>query len=64
MVEGSVLVNPTADDYGAAATRVRAYPDQPVTLADVVLVVVSVRLQCPVWTYDYHFDLMQAPVWR
>lgn len=64
IVDGSVLVNPTADDYGVAAARVRAYSDQPITLADAVLVVVSTRLQCPVWTYDHHFDLMLASVWR
>jgi len=59
-----VLINPTPDDYLAAASRIRAYSDQPLTMFDGVLVVLGERLGLPVWTYDYHFDLMRANVWR
>lgn len=59
-----VLINPTPDDYLAAASRIRAYSDQPLTMFDGVLAVLSERLELPVWTYDYHFDLMRANVWR
>jgi len=61
---GVVLINPTPDDYLAVASRIRAYSDQPLTMFDGVLVVLSKRLGLSVWTYDYHFDLMRANVWR
>lgn len=64
ILDAATLVNPTSDDYLAAAVRVQAYADQPLTLFDVVLAIVSKRLSVPVWTYDYHFDIMQATVWR
>jgi uncharacterized protein len=40
------------------------YPDQLLTMFDSVLAVLSERLDCPIWTYDYHFDVVQARVWR
>lgn len=40
------------------------FPDQRITLCDAVTAVLSKRLILPVWTYDYHFDVMQVPVWR
>lgn len=63
ILAAAALINPTPDDYVAAAARVQAYADQPLTLFDVVLAIVSERLGIPVWTYDYHFDIMQAIVW-
>ena len=60
----AVLSNPTVDDYAEAMARVRRYKDQPLTLSDAVLAAMSARLDCPIWTYDYHFDLMRASVWR
>jgi predicted nucleic acid-binding protein len=64
-IAGAVaLVQPTADDYSSAMLRVRAYPDQRLTLTDLVVATVSDRLACPVWTYDHHFDLLRVVVWR
>jgi predicted nucleic acid-binding protein len=64
MFLGSVPLNPEPDDYLKAARRVRTHPDQPITLFDAVLAVVSDRLRLPVWTYDQHFDVMAAEDWR
>jgi predicted nucleic acid-binding protein len=58
------LVNPTAEDYIAAATKVARFPDQSLTLFDAVLAVVAARLGVQVWTYDHHFDVMRTKVWR
>jgi len=44
--------------------RVRGYADQRLTLTDLVLATMSVRLVAPVWTYDHHVDLLQVAVWR
>jgi len=44
--------------------RVRGYADRRLTLTDLVLATMSVRLVAPVWTYDHHFDLLQVAVWR
>lgn len=62
--EGIMLVNPTSEDYLAAATRVRSYIDQPLTLFDGVLAAMSQRPGAPVCTYDHHFDRMRVEVWR
>src|SRR5512141_2075098 len=51
------LVNPTPEDYREAAARVRALPDQRVTLFDAVVAVMARRLKLEVWTYDHHFDV-------
>ncbi len=58
------LVNPTPEDYREAVARVRALPDQRVTLFDAVLAVMAGRLKLEVWTYDHHFDVMRVGVWR
>jgi hypothetical protein len=34
------------------------------TLFDTVLAAMSDWLEAPVWTFDHHFDVMQANVWR
>jgi len=44
--------------------RLLAYTDQPLSLVDAVLAVVSSRLASPVWTFDHHFDVLRAEVWR
>lgn len=62
--DSAEFINPTEDDYIAAARRIRRYGDQPITLADGVLAIVSQRLGLPVWTYDYHFDVMRVECWR
>ncbi len=32
-------------------------------LVDATLAVLSDRLELPVWTYDFHFDVMQIDMW-
>lgn len=61
---GAVLLDPRPEDYRAAMATIRSYPDQPLTLFDTVLAVLSPRLRAPVWTYDHHFDVLRADVWR
>ena len=58
------LVNPGPDDYRQALSQVRSLADQPITLFDATLATLATRLGLQVWTYDYHFDLMQVEVWR
>ena len=64
IIEGADLINPSADDYLAATELVSHFPDQRITLFDAVTAVIANRLNLPVWTYDYHFDVMQVSVWR
>jgi len=61
---GASAVNPTQEDYQSAVGYIYSYPDQLLTMFDSVLAVLSKRLDCPIWTYDYHFDVMKAAVWR
>jgi hypothetical protein len=61
---GAALLNPTKEDYEAAARKVTTFKDQKITLFDATLAVVAERLNLRVWTYDHHFDLMRVPVWR
>ncbi len=58
------LVNPTSEQYASAVRRLGEFPDQPITLFDAVAGEVAAYLETPVWTYDHHFDAMQASVWR
>ena len=60
----AALVNATPEDYRQAGDRIRAMPDQSITLFDAVAAVIATRLGLAVWTYDHHFDLMRVPVWR
>lgn len=64
VLAGVSLINPTGEDYRAAGYKVRSLADQPVTLFDATLAVLSARLRVEVWTYDHHFDVMRAAVWR
>jgi predicted nucleic acid-binding protein len=64
ILQGGTLINPTPEDYRVAVSKIEAYPDQPITLFDATLAVLSKRLSVPVWTYDHHFDVMRAAVWR
>ena len=64
LIDGVELLNPTGYDYAEAMQQVTRYPDQRITLVDAVTAIVAERLKLPVWTYDYHFDIMQATVWR
>ncbi len=58
------FINPTAEDYQAATSIITKFPDQKITLFDAVTVILANQINLPVWTYDYHFDIMKAEVWR
>lgn len=60
----AALVNPSLEDYRQAAIKIRAFADEPITLFDATVAALSLRLDLHVWTYDHHFDLMRAKVWR
>jgi predicted nucleic acid-binding protein len=62
--DGAGLINPSRDDYLEAGRRLGLYSDQAITLFDAVLAVVSEAVAAPVWTYDFHFDVMRVNVWR
>ena len=62
--EGIGLVNPGRDDYLKAGRRSGRYSDQAITLFDALSSVLSDELEAPIWTYDHHFDVMRAAVWR
>lgn len=64
ILTGVTLMNPEMDDYREAIHKLAQLEDQPITLFDATLAAMSVRLELEVWTYDHHFDLMQAAVWR
>ena len=59
----SSLTSPNSD-YREAASRLTGLADQPITLFDATVAVLATRLQIEVWTYDHHFDVMNASVWR
>jgi predicted nucleic acid-binding protein len=60
----AAMVNPTPEDYRQAIAKVHALPDQQISLFDAALASLAARLELKVWTYDHHFDVMRAPVWR
>ena len=64
MTQGVGLLNPTTDDYLEAAARVHGFADQNISLHDGVVAILSQRLGYPIWSFDRHFDVMQASVWR
>ncbi|WP_324282496.1 PIN domain-containing protein [Cyanobacterium aponinum UTEX 3222] len=62
--DSAQLIQPTNEDYHLAWQKIKQYSDQKITLFDAVTATISQRLNYPVWTYDYHFDLMSIPIWR
>jgi predicted nucleic acid-binding protein len=65
VVGTGLLENATTEDYQEACGTILSYSDQDISLFDAVIARMSARLErAPVWTYDYHFDAMQANVWR
>jgi len=64
ILNGSLLLNPTSQDYREAVSKLAAFPDQSITLFDATTAVLAGRLGMEVWTYDHHFDVMLAAVWR
>ena len=63
-VRGFPRVSATAKDIDEAARRAKSYGDQRFSLFDLTLAVLSERLNLPVWTFDYDFDVMRVAVWR
>jgi len=61
---GVSLINPVPQDYQEAVRRLKAFADQPITLFDATVAVLGTRLGVEIWTYDHHFDLLGAAVWR
>lgn len=61
---GSELIQPSSDDYDRATQLLNRFPDQSITLFDATTAALSQRLNLPVWTYDFHFDVMGCGVWR
>ncbi len=59
---GATLIQPTIADYGTAQQTLRQFPDQAITLFDATTAAVAQRLNLPVWTYDFHFDIMGISV--
>lgn len=58
------LINPMPTDYLDAVRLIGGFRDQPITLFDALLAVLSERLGLPVWTFDHHFELMRVTLWR
>jgi predicted nucleic acid-binding protein len=64
LMSDAAVINPEPEDYRLAISRIRALPDQKITLYDATLGIRASRMGLPVWTYDHHFDVMRVPVWR
>ncbi len=64
MVAGTTLLNPVGEDYETAIQSLQRYSDQTITLCDATTAALSTRLGLPVWTYDFHFDVMGSVIWR
>jgi len=58
------LINPTPEDYQAALQLMNRYIDQRITFFDAVTAVLALQTKLPVWTYDFHFEVMGVSVWR
>jgi predicted nucleic acid-binding protein len=63
-MDTAALINPSAEDYRHAVLRVQSLKDQSITLFDALVATLASRLGLEVWTYDHHFDVMRAVVWR
>ena len=64
IIAGIGLVTPAREDYLEAGRRAGLYSDQEITLFDALSAVLSDELEAPIWTYDHHFHVMRAAVWR
>jgi predicted nucleic acid-binding protein len=58
------LINPTPEDYQSAYRLIHQFPDQSITLFDALVAILALQAKLPVWTYDYHFNVMGVPVWQ
>ena len=63
-LESANLLNPTEEQYLKAIKKVQQFPDQTITIVDALTAILADELNMPVWTYDYHFDVMKISVWR
>ncbi len=61
---GADLFNALPRDYDEVIARAQRFDDQILTLTDLILGVLSERLNAPVWTFDADFDVMGVSVWR
>lgn len=64
MTESVTLIDPFSDEYRQATERIHRFSDQPITLFDALIAVMSERRELPVWTFDHHLDILGANVWR
>lgn len=64
ILAGSALINPAPEDYREAVDKLAAFRDQPITLFDATMAALATRMGLEIWTYDHHFDVMRARVWR
>lgn len=64
LISNTNLINPAPQDYQLAGKLIRQFPDQKITLFDALIATLSNQMDLPVWTYDYHFDVMSIQVWR
>lgn len=58
------LINPTPEDYQAALQLMNRFTDQRITIFDAVTAVLALQTKLPVWTYDFHFEVMSVSVWH
>lgn len=63
-LESANLLNPTEEQYLKAIKKVQQFPDKTITIVDALTAILADELNIPVWTYDYHFDVMKISVWR
>lgn len=64
LTERFYTVNPQSEDYQVGIEIIGRFKDQQVSLFDASLAALSTRLSLPVWTFDYHFDVLSANIWR
>jgi predicted nucleic acid-binding protein len=63
-IESVYFINPSQEQYIAAAEKAAFFPDQKITLCDAITAILSEEMKLQIWTYDYHFDVMKVQVWR
>lgn len=61
---GADFLQPTIANYEDATQLIQRYSDQAITLFDATTTAIAQRLELAIWTYDFHFNVMQATVWR
>ncbi|MEY2976441.1 MAG: type II toxin-antitoxin system VapC family toxin [Prochlorotrichaceae cyanobacterium] len=64
MKTGTLIINPDSVDYDRAIQMLQTYRDQRITLCDATIAIVSQRLKLPIWSYDFHFDVMRSQRWQ